>query len=135
MGNLTHLPDDASDVEGDHLPAPVIDHRKAKAQLLAVLHNKDPLLAGKAALDALAERNRQLLNANGDAIREALGDQISVLEGVLARYTFEALAARKADQQKACASTALKASTCLTQALLALHRVSEDHRNGKAFNG
>ena len=26
------IPDDASDREGDHLPAPVIDHRKAKAQ-------------------------------------------------------------------------------------------------------
>lgn len=128
-------PDDASYREGAHLPAPVIDHRKAKAQLLAVLHRKDPLIACKAALDALAERNRQLLNAGGDAIREALAEQVAILEAVSARFTFEALAARKADQQRACANTALKANTVLTQALLALHRVSEDQRNGKAFNG
>lgn len=128
------IPDDASDIDGEHLPAPVINHRKAKAQLLAVLHRKDPLIACKGALDALAERNRQLLNASGDAIREALADQVAILEAVSARFTFEALAARKADQQKACANTALKANTVLTQALLALHRMSEDQRNGKAFN-
>lgn len=135
MGNLTPLPDDASNSEGEHFPAPVIDHQKAKAQLLAVLHRKDPLIACKAGLDALTERNRQLLNTSGDAIREALAEQVAILEAVSTRFTLEALATRKADQQRAFASTALKANTVLTQALLALHRVTEDQRNGKAFNG
>jgi hypothetical protein len=126
------IPDDASD--GDHLPAPVIDHKKAKAQLLSVLHRKDPMLCGAQAMQALTARNRELIHGDGKAIAEALADQVAILEAVSARFTFEALAARKPDHQKACASTALKANTTLTQALLALHRVSEDQRNGKAFN-
>ena len=131
--NQPSIPGDAN--EGEHLPAPVIDHRKAKGQLLAVLHNKDPLLCGAEAARALAARNRELVNGDGKAIAEALADQITILEAVSARFTFEALSSRKPDHQKAAASTALKASTCLTQALLALHRISEDQRNGKAFNG
>lgn len=129
----TPASDDAS--EGDHIPAPIIDHRKAKGQLLAVLHRKDPLLCGADAARSLAARNRELANGDGKAIAEALADQVAILEAVSARFTFEALSAKKPDHQKAAASTALKASTCLTQTLLALHRVSEDQRNGKAYNG
>lgn len=125
------IPDDAS--EGEHLPAPVIDHKRAKGQLLAVLHRKDPLLCGAEAARSLAARNRELVNGDGKAIAEALADQVAILEAVSARFTFEALKARKPDHQKAAASTALKAQTCLTQTLLALHRVSEDQRNGKAY--
>lgn len=125
--------DDGSKTE--HVPAAVIDHRKAKGQLLAVLHGKDPLLCGAEAARSLAARNHELINGDSKAISEALADQIAILEAVSARFAFEAVSTRKPDQQKTYASTALKASTCLTQALLALHRVSEDQRNGKALIG
>jgi hypothetical protein len=99
-----------------------------------VLHNRDPLLCAAESARALAARNHELVSGDGSAIREALADQIAILEAVSARFTLEALAARKPDHQKACANTALKANTVLTQALLALHRVTEDQRNGKAYN-
>jgi len=130
---INPIPDAASD--GEHFPAVTIDHRKAKGQLLAVLHNKDPLLCGADAARALAARNRELVNGDGKAIAEALADQVAILEAVSARFTFEALSARRTDQQKAHASTALKANTTLTQALLALHRVLQDQRDGAAYNG
>ena len=57
------------DDDSEHLPAPVIDHRRAKGQLLAVLHNRDPLLCGAEAARALAARNRELVNGDGKAIR------------------------------------------------------------------
>lgn len=123
------------DAIGEVIPAPVLDHRKAKSQLLAVLHRRDPLLCGKEALQALAERNRELCNGDGNAIREALADQVAILEAVACRFSIEALATRKPDVQRALASTALKANTVLTQALIALHRVTDDQRNGKALNG
>lgn len=126
------IPDDAS--EGEHLPAPAIDHRKAKAQLLSVLHRKDPLICGAEAMRSLAARNRELVNGDGKAIAEALADQVAILEAVSARFTFEALASKKPEQQKSLASTALKAQTCLTQTLLALHRVSQDQRDGAAYS-
>lgn len=59
------------------------DHRLMKAYAIEVLSGGDPLIAGRDALDGLAARNRELLNANGDAIREALADQVSLLEAVV----------------------------------------------------
>lgn len=118
----------------EHLPAPVVDHKASKARLLAVLSGHDPLIAGKAAADALAVRNRTLLDAGSDEIRAAVADQVVLLEATAERFTLEALRTKHPDKQKAYANIALKAHTTLTQALGALHRMKEDRRYGQAFN-
>lgn len=125
----------APDGDGEHLPAPAVDLKASKGRLLAVLSGNDPLIAGRAAADALAARNRALLDAGSDEIRAAVADQIVLLEATVERFTLEALRTKHPDRQKACANIALKAHTTLTQALACLHRMTEDQRNGKAFNG
>lgn len=109
------------------------DHRAMKACAIAVLSGGDPLIAGRDALDGLAARNRELLNADSDAIREALADQVAVLEAVVSSYTIQARNARKPDDRKALQGVALKASATLVQVLGALHRVSEDRRHAAAL--
>lgn len=122
------------DTATDHLPAPVVDLKASKARLLAVLSGHDPLIAGKAAADTLAARNRQLLDAGSDAVREAVADQVVLLEATIQRYTLEAMRTKHPDRQKTYANIALKSHTTLTQALACLHRMSEDRRNGQAIN-
>lgn len=114
-------------------PAPTLDHRAAKARALAVLAGGDPLIAARQAFDALAERNRQLVHGGPDEIRCALADQIVLLEATVTAYTLAAARERRTENRRALAGVALRASTTLTQALLALHRVSEDQRNGEAI--
>lgn len=123
------------DAVAEHIPAPVVDLKASKGRMLAVLQGGDPLVAGKAAADALAARNRSLLDAGSDEIRTAVADQIVLLEATIERYSLEALRAKHPDRQKTYGNLALKASTTLTQALMALHRMTEDRRNGQAFNG
>lgn len=113
--------------------AAVLDHREAKARVLCVLGSGDPLVAGKAALDALTARNRELLDGGGDAIRSALADQVAILEQVVSAYTIAAVRERRTDDRKALQGVALKASSVLMQALIALHRVTEDGRDGSAI--
>lgn len=113
--------------------APVLDHREAKARALCVLGSGDPLVAGKAALDALTARNRELLDGGSDAIRAALADQAIILEQIVAAYTIAAVRARRTDDRKALQGVALKASAVLLQALGALHRVTEDSRDASAI--
>lgn len=113
--------------------APTLDHREAKAQALAVLAGADPLIATRDALDTLTQRNKELLDGGADAIREALADQISLLEAVVIRYTLDAAKARNTDQRRALASMSMRASTVLTGALLTLHRITEDTRNAQAI--
>lgn len=125
----------APDGDGEHLPAPAVDLNASKARLLAVLRGGDPMTAGKDAAEALATRNRALLDAGSDEIRAAVADQIILLEATIERYSLESLRAKHPDRQKTYGNLALKASTTLTQALMALHRMTEDQRNGKAFNG
>lgn len=122
------------DAVTEHIPAPVIDHKASKGRLLAVLQGGDPLIAGKAAADALAARNRSLLDADSDSIREAVADQVVLLEATAERYTLEALRAKHPDRQRAYGNLALKAQSTLSQALMALHRMTEDRRDGKAIN-
>jgi hypothetical protein len=115
------------------LPSPVLDHREAKAQALVVLAGGDPLIAAREALNTLATRNAQLLDSRSDAIREALADQVAILEATVTRLTLDAAKARNPDQRKTLTGMALRASGVLTGTLLALHRVSEDSRNGQAL--
>ncbi|AYH43339.1 hypothetical protein [Azoarcus sp. DN11] len=116
------------------VPALALDHREAKARALAVLWTGDPLIAARDAFNALAERNRQLTSGSPAEIRSALADQVALLEATVSAYTIAAARERKLENRRALAGVALRASTTLTQVLLALHRVSEDQRNGEAIN-
>lgn len=122
---------------GGHLEAaPALDHRQAKARALSVLAGGDPLICARDALDALAERNRTL--AGGDArsaaaIREALADQVCLLEAVVSAYTAKAAGTRNPDAARQLQGVAIRASQALTATLLALHRTNEDSRDAKAL--
>ncbi|WP_018227968.1 hypothetical protein [Methyloversatilis universalis] len=108
---------------------PVLDHREAKARVLAVLGGGHPLIAGKSALDALTQRNRALMVGGDDAIKEALADQVVILEQVAAAYTFAAVGERKAEDRKALQTIALRAQSVLLQTLGALHQMNKAARN------
>ena len=112
----------------------VLDHRQAKARALAVLGGGDPLIASRDAFDALAARNRELLDEGGDAIREALADQVALLEAVATGFAYQAASARRPDDARQLAGVAIRASNALAQVLGALHRMSEDRRNGRALD-
>lgn len=112
----------------------VLDHRQAKARALAVLGGGDPLIASRDAFNALAARNRELLDAGGDAIREALADQVAILEAVVTGFSYQAAVARHKDDARQLAGVAIRASSTLVQVLGALHRMSEDRRNGNAID-
>jgi len=107
------------------------DHKTAKALAVAVLSGGDPLICARSAFEALEARNREL--AGGDvrssaAIREALADQVALLELTVAAFTVKAAQARNSDKARQLQGVALKASQTLTQALMALHRTTEDAR-------
>jgi hypothetical protein len=112
----------------------VLNHKEAKARALAVLAGGDPLTASRDAFNALADRNRELLDEGGDAIREALADQVALLEGVVAGFAFQAARAKRPDDARQLAGVAIRASATLVQVLGALHRVTEDRRNGSAID-
>lgn len=112
----------------------VLNHKEAKARALAVLAGGDPLIASRDAFNALADRNRELLDEGGDAIREALADQVALLEGVATGFAFQAARAKRPDDARQLAGVAIRASSTLVQVLGALHRTTEDRRNGNAFD-
>lgn len=122
---------------GAHLEAaPALDHRQAKARALAVLGGGDPLICARDALDTLAERNRTLAAGDAEsatAIREALADQVAILEAVVSAYTIRATEARNTDRARQLQGVAIRASQALTATLLALHRTNEDTRDAKAL--
>lgn len=115
-------------------PGAVVDHREAKARVMSVLSGADPLTASRQALDQLTARNRELLNEDGGEIRGALADQVCVLEAIMLGFTYQAGRARRADDARALAGVALKASTALTQTLMALHRITDEGRNARAID-
>lgn len=116
--------------------APALDHRAAKGRAIAVLAGGDPLICGRQALDHLAQRNREL--AAGDAgsaaaIREALADQVAILEAVVSSYTVRAAETRNTDRARQLQGVAIRASGALVQTLMALHRTNEDARDAEAL--
>lgn len=115
------------------IESPMLDHRQMKAVALTVLQGGDPLIAARDSLDLLAARNRELLDGDGDAIREALADQVALLEATIASYTVKAMAARKADDARALQGVAIRAQATLVQVLGALHRVTEDQRDARSI--
>lgn len=112
----------------------VLNHKEGKARALAVLAGGDPLIASRDAFNALADRNRELLDEGGDAIREALADQVALLEAVATGFAYQAARAKRPDDARQLAGVAIRASSTLTQVLAALHRVTEDRRNGDAID-
>lgn len=122
---------------GGHLEAaPALDHRQAKARALAVLAGGDPLICGRQAFEHLAQRNREL--AGGDAgsaaaIREALADQVAILEAVVSGYSLRAAETRNTDRARQLQGVAIRASQAVTTTLLALHRTNEDARDAEAL--
>lgn len=124
----------AASRQGQIEPGAVLDHRQAKARALAVLGGGDPLIAARDAFDALAARNRELLDGDSDAIRAALADQVAILEAVVNGFAYQAAVARHRDDARQLAGVAIRASATLVQVLAALHRVTEDGRNGNAID-
>lgn len=115
------------------IESPMLDHRQMKAVALTVLQGGDPLIAARDSLDQLAARNRELLDGDSDAIREALADQVALLEATIASYTVKAAAARKADDARALQAVAIRAQATLVQVLGALHRVTEDQLDARSI--
>lgn len=116
--------------------ARVLNHREAKARTLMVLTANDgcdPLIAAREAFDVLAMRNRELLDADGDAIREAVADQVALLEALAASFAFQSARAKRPDDARALAGVSLRASSTLGTMLATLHKMSEDRRNGAAL--
>ena len=113
--------------------APATDHREAKARALAVLAGGDPLICARDAFDALTARNAALCSRDGVAIRSALADQVAILEAVVSAYTTRAAMERNPEKARTLQAVAIRASTTLTTALLALHRVIEDQANANAL--
>lgn len=116
--------------------ARVLSHREAKARTLMVLTSTggpDPLIAAREAFDVLAMRNRELLAEDGDALREAVADQIALLEALAASFAFQAAKAKRPDDARALAGVAIRGSATLGTMLITLHKMSEDRRDGAAL--
>lgn len=109
------------------------DPREARAALIAKLRGDAPYISLRADMDALAERNRDMLARGPDAIREVLADQVALLEAVSIRFFNDAAKPGPASARQPLASVALHAQRNLVGTLLALHRVSEDQANGQAL--
>lgn len=109
------------------------DPREARAALIAKLRGDAPYISLRADMNALAERNRDMLARGPDAIREALADQVVLLDAVAMRFFSDAAKAGPANVRQPLASVALHAQRNLVGTLLALHRVSEDQANGKVL--
>jgi hypothetical protein len=109
------------------------DPREARAALIAKLRGDAPYISLRADMDALAERNRDMLARGPDAIREALVDQISLLEAVSIRFFNDAAKPGPASARQPLASVALHAQRNLVGTLLALHRVTQDEADSKAI--
>lgn len=119
--------------QGALVPAPTFDHREAKARTLAVLAGGDPLIAARDALEALAQRNRDLAGGDPPALREALADQVAILEAVIAHFAQEAAQAKVAAYKQALAGVVIRAQSTLVQVLGAFHRINLDCSNEKTL--
>jgi len=116
--------------------ARVLDHREAKARTLMVLTSTggpDPLIAAREAFETLTQRNRELLAEDGDALREAVADQVALLEALAASFAFQAAKAKRPDDARALAGVSIRASSTLGTMLATLHKLAEDRRNGAAL--
>jgi hypothetical protein len=111
------------------------DHKHAKASVLALLRGDDPLLGVARELDTLAARNRDLVGGGPEAIREALGDQLALLEAGMLRFMRDASGKGLPEHRRALAAVALRCQSAFVQTCLALNRLDQDNANSKAILG
>ena len=105
----------------------------ATARLLALALPSDSLSPERDAFNGLAALNKRLVDAPESEIREALGRQVALLEGLILRYTRQALEARRPDYVAMFQGLALKCGKAHLAALGALHRMNQDKRNAQAL--
>ncbi|MCL4682419.1 MAG: hypothetical protein KJZ92_14265 [Rhodocyclaceae bacterium] len=111
------------------------DPKQAKANLLSVLRGDDPIIAARADLAALTQRNRELMDGGPEVIREALADQLILLETAMLRFMREAAGKGMADNRRALASVALRCQQSFVMTAAALHRLNQEHADSKAIMG
>ncbi len=103
------------------------------ARLLALALPSDSLSPERDAFEGLAALNKRLVDAPESEIREALGRQVALLEGLTLHYTRQALEARRPDHAALLQGVALKCQKSHLAALGALHRMNQDKRNVQAL--
>lgn len=103
------------------------DHREAKAQLLARLRGDAPYISLHDDMNAMAARNADLLKRGPDALREALADQVVLLEAVAMRFLSDSTKGT-VNVRQPLAAVGLKAMSVLNTTALALHKITEDQR-------
>lgn len=109
------------------------DPREARAALIAKLRGDAPYISLRTDMDALAARNRSLLAGGSLAVREALAEQVPLIEAVALRFFIDAAKAGNSNARQALAGVALSAQKTLIANLLALHRVTQDEADSKAI--
>lgn len=114
-------------------PAPVeMDFPEAKAQLLAVLWGRDPLLCAREGLETLTRRNLEL--KDGDEILEALREQLVILEAVFVRYMGEsAKKSNSAEARRCLAAIAMQAQRQFVATAAAVHALEQGARDAQAI--
>jgi hypothetical protein len=111
------------------------DHRRAKANVLALLRGDDPLLGVAQDLKTLAARNRELTQGSPEAIKIALGDHLVILEEAMLRFMRDAASRGLPDHRRALASVALRCQSAFVQTCLALNKMENDHADSHALMG
>jgi hypothetical protein len=114
-------------------PVLPIDPKDASALLLAVLRGDIPVIAGRDAMDALTRRNRELRNGGPEAIKDALADQLTLLEVAWLRFLGEGCERGTPDQKRALMATALRCQQAFVATAGALHRLNEESRDAAAI--
>lgn len=118
---------------GDISPTPS-DHREAKAALLSKLRGDAPYITFKEPLDALTRRNREMMDGGPDAIREALADQLVILEAMMLRFATDCTKGPSGVRREL-ASVALNAQRAFVGTAAALNNLNEQAANAKAIVG
>lgn len=106
----------------------------ASAVLLAVLRGDAPLITGREALEALTKRNLELRDGGPEAIKDALADQLALLEMAWLRFLGEGCERGTPEQKRALMAVATRCQAAFVATAGALHRLNEETRNAAAFD-
>lgn len=110
-----------------------VDADIASAQVLAALTGDGRRLPADA-FRQLAERNRALIDAPEEEIRDSLTRQATLLEALWLHYARRAADATRPDHAALLAKTALACQRSLVGVLGALRQMSEDQKNSAALD-
>jgi hypothetical protein len=108
-----------------------LSQNEAFAQLISHLRNDAPYVTLKDSSEALTKANRELLDGDTQAIREALARQVILLEAVTFRFLADSNKPAPQNIRQALANVGLNAQKSLVMSLLALHRVNRDQNEDK----